>query len=68
MTDSEKLDLILSKIDKIDMIEKDVSSLKLQIMKSTAELKAMDEMIFDEVERVHSILDRHKEDKSVHTA
>ena len=75
MTDSEKLDLVLSKLGKLDSLEieiqdikKDVNSLKRQLMKSTAELKAMDEMIFDEVERVHSILDKHKENKSVHTA
>ena len=75
MTDSEKLDLIISKLDKIDSLEnkidsleKDVNTLKRQVMKSTAELKAMDEMILDEVERVHSFLDKHKEDKTVHTA
>ena len=65
MTDSEKLDLILSEIQDI---KKDMNTLKRQVMKSTAELKAMDEMIFDEVERVHSILDKHKADRSVHTA
>lgn len=65
MTDNEKLDLILSEMQ--DM-KKDLNAVKRQIMKSTAELKAMDEMILDEVERVHKILNRHKEDKSVHTA
>ena len=72
MTDSEKLDLILSEMQdmktEIQDVKKDVHALKRQIMKSTAELKAMDEMILDEVERVHGILDKHKEDKSVHTA
>ena len=72
MTDSEKLDLILSEMlvmkTEIQDVKKDVHALKRQIMKSTAELKAMDEMILDEVERVHGILDKHKEDKSVHTA
>ena len=71
MTDSEKLDLILEKVttldEKVTGLEKDLNSVKRQIMKSTAELKAMDEMILDEVERVHGILDKHKEDKSVHT-
>lgn len=66
MTDSEKLDLILSKFDSLESesqdIKKDVNALKRQLMKSTAELKTMDEMILDEVERVHSILDRHKSD------
>ncbi len=72
MTDSEKLDLILSKLDSLESesqdMKKDINTLKRQLMKSTAELKAMDEMILDEVERVHSILDKHKEDKTVHTA
>lgn len=75
MTDSEKLDLILSKLDKIDSLEseiqdmkKDINAVKRQVIKSTAELKAMDEMVLDEVERVHLILDKHKKDKSMHTA
>ncbi|MCI8281927.1 MAG: hypothetical protein HFI76_09590 [Lachnospiraceae bacterium] len=93
MTDSEKLDLLLSEItgvkddvqgiknnmqgmeDKMQNIEmeiqdvkKEVHTLKLQTMKSTAELKAMDEMILDEVERVHIILENHKANKAVHTA
>ena len=37
-------------------------------MVSTAELKAMDSMILDEVERVHEILDKHKADTRVHSA
>lgn len=72
MTDSEKLDLILEKVngmdDKVSILERDLNAVKCQVMKSTAELKAMDEMILDEVERVHEILNRHKEDKTVHTA
>ncbi|MCM1156497.1 MAG: hypothetical protein NC392_14175 [Roseburia sp.] len=68
MTDSEKFDLILSKLEKLDSLEKDVNALKRQVVKSTAELKAMDEMILDEVERVHGILNKHKEDRTVHTA
>lgn len=52
MTDNEKLDLILSKLEKADFLEKDIHSLKRQVMKSTAELRAMDEMILDEVEQV----------------
>lgn len=51
MTDSEKLDFLLSEIQDI---KKDVNSVKRQLMKSTGELKAIDEMIFDEVGRVHA--------------
>ncbi len=65
MTDSEKLDLLL---EKMTTVENEVAKLKRQVMKSTAELKAMDEMILDEVERIHDILDKHKADKIVHTA
>lgn len=49
-------------------MKKDINAVKRQVTKSTAELKAVDEMILDEVERVHLILDKHKKDKSVHTA
>ncbi len=59
MTDAEKLDLIL---EKVTDLEKDVKALKRQQMKDTAELKAMDGMIFDEVERVHEILIRRTDD------
>ena len=38
----------------------DVQRVKRQLLESTAKLKAMDEMILDEVERVHNILDKHK--------
>lgn len=72
MTDSEKLDLLLKKVsgldEKVTGLEKDINAVKRQLMKSTDELKAMDELIFDEIERVHGILDKHKEDKTVHTA
>ncbi|MDF2873135.1 MAG: hypothetical protein K0R05_4710 [Anaerocolumna sp.] len=55
MTDAEKLDLIL---DKIMDFEKTLKELKRQQMKDTAELKAMDGMILDEVEHVHEMLIR----------
>lgn len=51
----------------IQNARKDINSVKRRVMKSTAELKAMDKIVLDEVERVHNILDRHKADKSVHT-
>lgn len=86
MTDSEKLNLILSEMhgmkDEIrDMktdirnmntemqdMKTDISTFKAQTLKSISELKSMDEMILDEVERVHGILDRHKNNKTIHTA
>ena len=53
-------------IQRIAGLEKDIndvkSDLKKQLMRSTAEIKAMDSLILDEVERVHKILDRHKAD------
>lgn len=55
MTDAEKLDLIL---EKVTDRERSLKDLKRQQMKDTAELKAMDGMIFDEVERVHELLIR----------
>lgn len=59
MTDSEKLDLLL---EKVGNIESDLKALKRQQMKDTAELKAMDGMIFDEVERVHEIMLRRTDE------
>ena len=53
MTDSQKLDLIL---EKVGDLEAEVKNLKRQQSKSTAELKAMDDMILDEVERIHEIM------------
>jgi len=53
MTDSEKLDLIL---EKTGNLETEIKDLKRQQMKNTAELKAMDSMILDEVERVHEVM------------
>lgn len=72
MTDSEKLDLILEKIsnleNEISDLKNEVKDTKRQQMKYVAELKAMDSMILDEVERVHEILMQHKKDTSKHTA
>ena len=68
MTDSEKLDLILEKIASLDQkvtgLEKDMVDVKADLRR----LHRDDDFIIDEVERVHAILDRHKEDKAVHTA
>lgn len=54
--------------DRITTSEISISNLNKQLKKSTAELKAMDSLILDEVERVHTILDRHKEDQNAHSA
>lgn len=56
--------LILEKLDKIEQrfdnleekMEEELKNLKHQMMKNTAELKGMDAMNFDEVERVHEIM------------
>ncbi|MBQ7359967.1 MAG: hypothetical protein IJW63_07730 [Lachnospiraceae bacterium] len=53
---------------KVTSNENSIANLDRQLKKSVAELKAMDELILDEVERVHAILDKHKEDKNVHSA
>lgn len=53
MTGEQKLDLILEKLDRMD---EDIKGLRHQQMKDTEELKAMDTMIFEEVERIHEIM------------
>lgn len=68
MTDSEKLDLILEKVTTLD--EK-VSGLEKDMVDVRSDLRRLHrdaDFILDEVERVHEILDKHKKDKSVHTA
>lgn len=82
MTDSEKLDLLLEKVAGIDLkvgnldekttgfdekftgLEKDMADVKYDLK----QLHRDADFILDEVERVHAILDKHKSDKSVHTA
>lgn len=61
MTDSEKLDLLLQKVTGL---EKDMVDVKADLRR----LHREDDFIIDQVEKVHDILDRQKEDKSVHTA
>ncbi len=50
--------------DELETVKRDVKHLKKEAIK----MQAMDEAILDEVERVHGILDKHKTDKTVHTA
>ncbi len=68
MTDHELLLAIYNDMqsmkDDLETVKRDVKHLKKEAIK----MQAMDEAILDEVERVHSILDKHKEDTTVHTA
>lgn len=70
MNDRELLEAIFSEIksmkEDIQDLKESQKDTKRQLMKSTAELKGMDNMIFDEVERVHEILNRHTDNKSIH--
>ena len=86
MTDSEKLDLILSRLEKLEKLETDITDMKsdMQGMNSRidnleSQLKQTERvlkneirkecaLVLDEVERVHSILDKHKADTKAHTA
>lgn len=83
MTDSEKLDLLLEKVngldEKVNGLDEKVTSLEQNIIEVKADLKQTERvlkneirkecgLVLDEVERVHDILDKHKADKSVHTA
>ena len=73
MTDNELLTAMSELIDKkLQPINERLDSLELQ-MKQTEhvlknEIRKSEYLILDEVERVHDILDRHKADKTVHTA
>lgn len=62
-----KEDVSILKED-VSILKRDYKKLNNKLNKSVKELKAMDNMILDEVERVHAILDLHKADKTVHTA
>ena len=75
MTDSEKIDLLLSEMQgmksdiqtlnqKVTGLEKDMVDVKSNLRR----LHRDADFILDEVEKVHETLDKHKEDKSVHTA
>ena len=68
MTDNELLLAIYNDVqsikDDLETVKRDVKHLKKEAIK----MQAMDEAILDEVERVHGILDKHKADKTVHTA
>ena len=83
MTDNEKLDLILSEMQnmRIDIqdMKADMLSMNNRIDNVESQIKQTERvlkneirkecgLVLDEVERVHSILDKHKSDKTVHSA
>jgi len=56
---------------KVTSLEREVATIKedvREIKGQIVELRDADRMILSEVERVHEILDIHKEDKTVHIA
>ena len=57
-----------SLVGRMDSLEGELVKFKNQVTKSIDELKEMDIMILDEVERVHRILDKHKADPTAHIA
>ena len=66
---NERLDSIETQIQPIN---ERLDSLELQLKHTENalknEIRKSEFLILDEVERVHDILDRHKADKTVHTA
>lgn len=76
MTDSEKLDLLLSQMkamnERMNNFEMRMNSVELQIKSTERNLKNQimksESLILDEVERVHMILDDHIHDTKKHTA
>lgn len=76
MTDSEKLDLLLSEMQgmktemqnvniRIDNLESQLKQTE-RVLKN--EIRKECSLVLDEVERVHGILDKHKADTTKHTA
>lgn len=73
MTDSEKLDLLLSQMKAMnERMEMRMDSVELQIKSTERNLKNQimksESLVLDEVERVHVILDDHIHDTKKHTA
>lgn len=68
MTDSEKLDLLLKKVtgleQQVTVLEQDIVEVKVDLRR----LHRNDNLILDEVERVHEILSNHMKDTTKHTA
>lgn len=79
MDNSEKLDKILEKLiimenrmenleNSSSVLQEEVKSLNRKMTKMHGELKGMDDVIFDEAERVHEILMEHAKDGNKHLA
>lgn len=97
MTDSAKLDLLLTEMQnmdsKIQSMDSKIQSMDSRIQSMDSKIQSMDSridslesqmkqtertlrneirkecgLVLDEVERVHKILDKHKSDKTMHTA
>lgn len=69
MTDSEKLDLLLTQMqamnERMDSVELQIKSTERRLKN---QIKQSEDAILSEVERVHGILEKHKNDQSKHTA
>lgn len=67
-----RMDRFEGRMDKLegrmDKQEGKINKLESLLIKSVSELKSMDKLILNEVERVHDILNKHIADKTVHTA
>lgn len=64
IVDKEKLDIKRE----LAHIKERISELKFEVMRSEARLKVKYEMIFEEIAKVCDILDKNKEDNTVHMA
>lgn len=78
MTDTEKLDLLLEKVAKLESLPEKVAKLSKDMDDVKSDLKRLhkrvkqlhqdDRFILDKIERVHCILEQHISDRSVHLA
>lgn len=62
----EKIDLLLNEMremkQEMNEVRQEIREVKKQQMKNTAELKGMDSLILDEVERVHDLMLKKTDD------
>lgn len=64
IVDKEELDIKRE----LAHIKERIGELKFEVMRSEARLKVKYEMIFEEIKKVYDILDKNKEDNTVHMA